>query len=144
VVTDVAPLKTRHQLRNRCHPLYLTQHNTGAIPALTHNSGTIPKHSPATPLMAPPQHLSRPPPHPKPLHLLPPPCTQGQFGKDSHYTRLSLLSIVDEIIHPSLKFALPYRFKSLKSNTFENQFRAPKFIETMQLPTKNRPLMLEI
>jgi len=66
---------------------------------------------------------------------------QGQFGKDSHYTRLSLLSIVDEIIHPSLKYAFPYRFKSLKSNTFEKQFRALKFTETVQLPQKNMPLV---
>ena len=120
---------------------HTTQHNTGVIPTLTHNTSAIPKHSPATPLTAPPQHLSRPPPHPKPPHLLPPP-PPPHARKDSHYTRLSLLSIVDEIIHPSLKSALPYCFKSLKSNTFEKQFRAPKFTETVQLPQKNMLLVL--
>jgi len=71
-----------------------------------------------------------------------PPPPPPHARKDSHYTRLSLLSIVDEIIHPSLKSALPYCFKSLKSNTFEKQFRAPKFTETVQLPQKNMLLVL--
>jgi len=49
-----------------------------------------------------------------------------KYSLYSDYTRLSLLSIVDEMIHPSLKSSLPYPFVSVKPNTFQNQFRAPK------------------
>ena len=61
MVTGVAPLKTRHQLRNRCHPLYLTQHNTTpqhqCHPSFntTPDTGAIPVPTPNIAL----QHLSR-------------------------------------------------------------------------------------
>ena len=79
VVTGVAHLKTRHRLRNRCHPFFWKSQyrcHIGAIPVPHHhpcNTSDTTHVTTATPITTPLQHLSRPPPHPKEPHLPSPP-----------------------------------------------------------------------